>query len=82
MKVIVLGGGMVGSAMAADLSKDFDVACADFNQEVLDSLSSKYYFKTIRCDFRNKEEVQKIIAPFDLVIGAVPGFLGLKPCEQ
>ena len=30
-KIIVLGGGMVGSAMCADLAGDHDVTCADFN---------------------------------------------------
>ena len=78
MKIVVLGGGMVGSAIVADLCKDYEVTCADFNNEVLNSISKKLSVKTVQCDFSNLSEVKKIIAPFDLVIGAVPGFLGFE----
>jgi len=78
MKIIVLGGGMVGSVMAADLSKDFEVTCADLNAEVLRSIESKLNVKTLQVDFSKSEEIKKAIAPFDLVIGAVPGFLGFE----
>jgi saccharopine dehydrogenase-like NADP-dependent oxidoreductase len=77
-KIIVLGGGMVGSAMCADLANEFDVTCADFNLDVLKSLEAKLRIKTIQCDFSNVEEVKKIITPFDLVVGSVPGFLGFE----
>ncbi|MEI6816130.1 MAG: saccharopine dehydrogenase C-terminal domain-containing protein [Bacteroidota bacterium] len=78
MNIIVLGGGMVGSAIVADLSKDFQVTCADINPQTLQSIESKYMVKTLICDFANQDEVKNTIAPFDLVIGAVPGFLGFK----
>jgi len=45
MKIIVLGGGMVGSAIVADLCKDNEVTCADINQEVLNSISKKTFYK-------------------------------------
>jgi saccharopine dehydrogenase-like NADP-dependent oxidoreductase len=78
MKIIVLGGGMVGSAIVADLRKDNEVTCADISQNVLNAISQKLSVKTISCDFSNLAEVKKTIAPFDLVIGAVPGFLGFE----
>ncbi len=78
MQIIVLGGGMVGSAIVADLCKDYEVTCADINVEVLNSISKKLSVKTVSCDFSNLTEVKKTIAPFDLVIGAVPGFLGFE----
>jgi lysine 6-dehydrogenase len=78
MKIIVLGGGMVGSAIVADLCKDNEVTCADINREVLDSISQKLSVKTVSCDFSNIAEVKNTIASFDLVIGAVPGFLGFE----
>src|SRR5690242_17617840 len=77
-KIIVLGGGMVGSAMCADLAIDHEVTCADFSNEVLKNLSSQQKIKTLQCDFSKTEDVKKAIAPFDLVIGAVPGFLGFE----
>lgn len=78
MKIIVLGGGMVGSAMVADLCKDYDVTCADYNPDVLKSISEKLKVQTLACDFSNPGDVKKAVAPFDLVIGAVPGFLGFN----
>ncbi|HKR06080.1 MAG TPA: saccharopine dehydrogenase C-terminal domain-containing protein [Bacteroidia bacterium] len=78
MKIIVLGGGMVGSAIVADLCKDNEVTCADINQEVLNSITEKLSVKTVPCDFSDLAEVKKTISPFDLVIGAVPGFLGFE----
>jgi saccharopine dehydrogenase-like NADP-dependent oxidoreductase len=77
-KIIVLGGGMVGSAMCADLAKNFEATCADYSADVLKSLEEKLKIKTIQCDFSNTEEVKKVIAPFDLVVGSVPGFLGFE----
>jgi len=77
-KIIVLGGGMVGSAMCADLSSDHEITCADFNIDVLKSVESTLKIKTLPCDFSKEEEVKRAIAPFDLVIGAVPGFLGFR----
>lgn len=78
MQIIVLGGGMVGSAMAADLSKDYSVTCADFNDSILKNISAKHQIKTMKCDFSDFATLKKIVAPFDLVIGAVPGFLGFE----
>ncbi|MEO5571921.1 MAG: saccharopine dehydrogenase C-terminal domain-containing protein [Bacteroidia bacterium] len=78
MKIIVLGCGMVGSAIVADLCKDNEVTCADINHEVLNAIAKKLSVKTLPCDFSNIAEVKKTIAPFDLVIGAVPGFLGFE----
>ena len=69
---------MVGNAIVADLCKDNDVTCADINREVLNAISKKLSVKTVPCDFSNISEVKKTIAPFDLVIGAVPGFLGFE----
>lgn len=78
MKIIILGGGMVGSAMVADLSKDYEVTCADISSDLLSDISKKLSVQTLKCDFSNFQEVKKIISPFDLVIGAVPGFLGFE----
>lgn len=77
-KIIVLGGGMIGSTMVADLCKDYDVTCADINDDVLNSISKKLSVHVVKCDFSNLLEVRTVITPFDLVIGAVPGFLGFN----
>jgi len=77
--VIVLGAGMVGSAMAIDMSKNHTVTLTDFDQVVLDTTKSKCKdLKTLLLDVTDKIELQKVIEIFDLVICAVPGFLGYE----
>lgn len=76
-KIIVLGAGLVGKAMALDLANDFDVTSADFNETALQSLEGKGV-KTTQLDFSNVEALKKVISSFDLVVGAVPGFMGFQ----
>ena len=77
--IIVLGAGMVGSAMAIDLVKNHDVTITDFDQKVLNKVKEKCQsLQTLHLDVTNKYGLQKAIEPFDLVICAVPGFLGYK----
>jgi saccharopine dehydrogenase-like NADP-dependent oxidoreductase len=76
-KVIVLGAGLVGREIAADLATHFDVTCADKDLEALAAAGSATV-ATVRADVSDKEQLQRLIAPFDLVVGAVPGFLGFE----
>lgn len=76
-KIIVLGAGMVGRAMAIDLCKDLEVYSADISEENLSKLS-QHNIKTIKADLSNKETIKELIADKDLVIGAVPGFMGFE----
>ncbi len=77
-KIIVLGAGMVGKAIAIDLSKKHEVTSADIDIKSLDFLSGNYNIKTIMLDVTNTEELNSTLKSFELVISAVPGFLGLK----
>ncbi|OFX89143.1 MAG: saccharopine dehydrogenase [Bacteroidetes bacterium GWF2_33_16] len=77
-KIIILGAGMVGKAMAIDLSSDYDVTSVDINKESLTYLSENYNIKTQVVDVKNEKELSAIIQDFDLVVSAVPGFLGLQ----
>jgi len=77
--VIVLGAGMVGSAMAIDMSKHHDVTVSDYNQNALEKIKFKCKsLGTSVLDVTNKLKLQNTIAQFDLVICAVPGFLGFE----
>jgi len=80
-KIIILGAGMVGTAMAIDLSKNFDVTSVDINREALDHLSAKHGIKIIQSDISKSEKLKNIIRDFDLVVCAVPGFMGYKTVE-
>lgn len=78
-KVIVLGAGMVGSAMAIDMTKNHQVTLTDISQQVLDTVKQRCDSLTVsRLDVTHKEALQKTIKQFDLVICAVPGFLGFE----
>ena len=77
--VIVLGAGMVGSAMAIDMAKNHNVTLTDLSQSVLDKVKQKHNNLTIQqLDATNKADLQKTVKQFDLVINAVPGFLGFE----
>ena len=77
--IIVLGAGMVGSAMAIDLSKQHNVTLTDLNQNVLDKVKQKCPVLSIeQLDVTNKVNLGKAIIKHDLVICAVPGFLGFE----
>ncbi|MEO6820395.1 MAG: saccharopine dehydrogenase NADP-binding domain-containing protein, partial [Ginsengibacter sp.] len=77
--VIVLGAGMVGSVIAIDLVKNHNVTLTDLSKSVLDRVKQKHDSLTIlQLDVTNKLELQNSIKPFDLVVNAVPGFLGFE----
>ncbi len=74
--VCVFGAGLVGNAIAIDLSKNFNVTSVDINPEPLKILRTKYNIETIEADLSKIEVIQDIVKDFDLIIGAVPGFMG------
>ncbi len=78
--IIVLGCGLVGGPMAADLSKDtnFDVTVADISDKALKNLSSNHQLNTITIDLSNPEDVKELVEDFDFAVNAVPGFMGFK----
>lgn len=80
-KIFVLGAGLVGKAIAQDLSKSFDVTSVDINTDALREIA-RYSVKTIQLDFSNQDELKKTIASADLVVGAVPGFLGFRTVQS
>lgn len=81
--IIVLGAGMVGSTMAIDMAKSHSVTLTDFNKSALDKAVKKCDMLTpIVLDVTDKAALQKTINPFDLVICAVPGFLGFETLKS
>ena len=75
-KIIVLGAGMVGKAIAIDLSKNNDVTAADIDQDSLAYLSENYSIKTIGVNLMEEDSIRSVIKEYDLVVSAVPGFMG------
>ena len=80
-KIIILGAGLVGGVMAEDLSKNHDVTSVDISQKNLDNLKSNN-IKKICLDISKSESLKNVIKDFDLVVGAVPGFMGYKMMQD
>jgi len=77
--IIVLGAGMVGSAMAIDMAKKHRVTLTDLSENVLDNVKQKCSdLITQKLDVTNRQELQSTIKEHNLVINAVPGFLGFE----
>ena len=75
--IIVLGAGMVGTAMAIDLAPAHSVTITDLSEEALDRAKSRCAdLQTRKLDVTKKAELVAAVKPADLVINAVPGFLG------
>lgn len=77
--VIVLGAGLVGSAIAIDLKKSgLNVGVVDIDSKKLKDLQQKHQLTPYKCDFSDRNSLTKIIESTDIVVGAVPGSLGIK----
>jgi saccharopine dehydrogenase-like NADP-dependent oxidoreductase len=82
MTIAVLGAGMVGRAIALDLSKDYDVTCFDLNKDNLEELNKRSAaVKIAAADFLLYDEYADWLDAFDIVVTAVPGFMGFKTLE-
>ena len=80
MQIVVLGAGRVGSAIAADLAKDeaFEVRAADRDAGRLAHLLDRHGIRGERVDFSLPSTTARAIRGADLVVSAVPGFLGFR----
>jgi len=76
-KIIVLGAGMIGSAMAIDLAKNHQVTLTDISLQQLKKVKDKCPAVTIsELDVTDKTNLQSALKPFDIVISSVPSSLG------
>jgi lysine 6-dehydrogenase len=81
MKIAVLGAGMVGRTIATDLAKHFDVTSFDRDENNLDLLRNKTNVSRITADLNKHENFSNLLKEFDLIVNAVPGFMGYKTLE-
>ncbi len=85
-RAIVLGGGLVGSVMAADMAADgdVDVALADVRVDRLAEIASRTeqitgrMIETIKADLSDVDTLKRVIAPFDIVLGALASPIGFQ----
>ena len=77
-KIAVLGAGLVGSTIAVDLSKQHNVTAIDLDKDKLTNLNKYAEIRTIHADLKDQRNFKKLVKDYDLVIGAVPGFMGYQ----
>lgn len=77
-KIVVLGAGMVGRAMAIDLQQDHEVTSVDLDQDTLKKLEREHGIQTQCRDLADPDQVKAAVADADIVVGAVPGFMGFE----
>ena len=83
-RVTVLGTGLVGSAIVADLAKDANltVTAVDANPAALERLARSTGVRTQAADLRAPGAIAGLVADAELVVLAVPGFMGFESLRQ
>ncbi|MFO8067708.1 MAG: saccharopine dehydrogenase C-terminal domain-containing protein [Bacteroidales bacterium] len=77
-KILVLGAGMVGKAIAVDLCKNNKVTSVDLDQNALKMLTDNYPVQTRTFNVTDNKALSELVSDFDFVISAVPGHLGYE----
>lgn len=82
-KIVVLGAGMIGHAMALDLAEQHQVTAIDIDKKALARLETKNSsIATLIYNLRENDDYKEVLTPFDLVICAVPGFIGFETLKK
>ncbi len=79
-RISVLGAGMVGRAIARDLARRHDVLSADRDADALAQLA-RDGIAIKQTDLADAELVRQAVGDADLVVCAVPGFMGYRTLE-
>jgi len=80
---MLLGAGLIGRPMALDLAQsgEFKIQVADINEQALTKLKGINAVTTVQQDLSDPSTVRDIVQESDIVINAVPGFLGFQTLE-
>jgi saccharopine dehydrogenase-like NADP-dependent oxidoreductase len=78
MKIVILGAGRVGGAIAVDLAREgeFEVLVADRSEEALAAVEGVSGIRTTVADLSQAERVRALVEGQDIAVGAVPGAMG------
>lgn len=79
-QALILGAGMIGSAMAFDLEQDpgWTVTLADLRQQSLERAAQRFKGRTLQADLSDPKVVAGLVRDFDVVLGALPSVFGLQ----
>lgn len=84
MNITVLGAGLVGSAIIKDLAREpgWQIRAVDINDRLLTKLRQDARVETSRADISMPGVISDLVADSDLVVCAVPGFMGFETLKQ
>lgn len=82
MNILVLGCGLVGRAIAHDLSQEanFNVTVTDIDEISLKKLNSNK-IKTVQANLLDESKLNELLAGAEMAINAVPGAIGFKTLQ-
>lgn len=80
-KIVVLGTGLVGSAIATDLASQYEVRALDVRTDVFSRLEENGVI-TKQVDLSVTDEIAGHISGCDLVVGALPGHMGFQALKD
>jgi saccharopine dehydrogenase-like NADP-dependent oxidoreductase len=83
-KMLVLGSGMVGSIIAADLSSDnkLRVTVADLNEDALAPLRDERGVEIIAADLSQPGRIAELAARHDVIVSALPSRFGYRALSE
>jgi len=88
-RAIVLGAGMVGAVIGESLAEEagWEVAVADRDPEALRRVRDRAGARTleirpVEADLADEDALRMLLTPFDVVVGGVPGALGLRALKS
>lgn len=75
-RITVLGCGLIGATIVRDLANEseFAVRAVDLSEQALDGLAE--HIERQQADLSDQNEIRRVIADADVVVGAVPGRFG------
>ncbi|MGC8974700.1 MAG: saccharopine dehydrogenase C-terminal domain-containing protein [Thermoprotei archaeon] len=76
MKALILGSGNVGTLVAYDLSRDFEVWVVDKDEAKLGRV--KKVAEVLKLDLSRTEILDEIFRGFEVIVNTLPGFLGFR----
>ena len=74
MDVLILGAGNIGTVVAYDLARNFEVTVVDVNDRALESVKS--FAEPLKFDVTKKERLQELMKKYELVVDTLPGKFG------
>ena len=81
-RIIVLGTGLVGSAIVRDLCNNYRITAVDISSENINMLKGLDNVKAVTADLSDSSILKDLVRDHDLVIGALPGSMGYKSVKD